>query len=177
MTAMMTRQAEQRHDTTPARPPAARRGLTPREEAYAVARASGAAAIDAFLTAYNWTGKRENARQQAAVVEGRERVARRIHELRDGYARSAVEASRGPVSPSCARAYTVADAMAELDQAYRLAMENANPTAMVRVVEARIKLYGLGVADAKNPDEQGALTYEQGIELLQRIETLRATSN
>ncbi|MCI1192610.1 hypothetical protein MOJ79_12220, partial [Calidifontimicrobium sp. SYSU G02091] len=144
---------------------------------YAVARASGAPAIDAFLAAYNWTGKRENARQEAAVVEGRERVARRIQELRDRYAESAVEASRGSLSESRPRAYTVADAMAELDQAYRLAMDNANPTAMVRVVEARIKLYGLGIGDARNPVDQPAMTYEEAIELLQRIKALREKAN
>lgn len=171
---MTTRQTQRHRSSTPARPPATRRGLTSREEAYAVARASGSPAIDAFLGAYNWSGKRENARQQAAVVEGRERVAARIHELRNHYAQAAVEASRGSVSPSTARAYTVADAMAELDAAFELAQRNANPAAMVRVVEARIKLYGLGVVDARNPREPEALTYEQLVELLRRFEALRA---
>jgi hypothetical protein len=142
-----------------------------------VARASGAPAIDAFLGAYNWRGRRQNARQQAAIVEGRERVAARIRELRNGYARTAVEASRGGVPTGEARAYTVADAMAELDAAFELARRHANPSAMIRVVEVRIRLYGLGVADARNSREPESMTYEQLVELLQRIKALRAETH
>ncbi|WP_235823463.1 hypothetical protein [Azohydromonas sediminis] len=171
---MTTRRTEHDHSSTPAGRPLTRRALTPREEAYAVARASGAPAIDAFLGAYNWTGKRDNARQQAAAVEGRERVARRIQELRDQYAKAAVEASRGTIECSRTRAYTMADAMTELDMAMEMASTKENPMAMIKVVEVRMKLYGLGIGEARNPVNQPEITYEQAVELLEEIRAFKS---
>ena len=39
--------------------------------------------------------------------------------------------------------------MDELDRSMALATSKANPMAMIKVVEVKMKLYGLGIGDAK----------------------------
>lgn len=126
------------------------RRLTPREEQFAVDVAAGMEPVKAYLKAYTWNGKPEGAVTEAAKVLRRPQVAARLKELRDQYATRVVEASRGAPSETPAQAYGVAEAMAELDEALQVAKKEGQAAAMVRVVETRMRLYGLGISDAKN---------------------------
>jgi hypothetical protein len=134
--------------------------LTPKEESFAVHRAGGSSVIDAFLASYTWTGSRTGARQNSSLVEARPRVQERIAELRAEYAKAAVTTARGEVKAQV-RTYTPDDAMEELDQARTLAIAKENPNALARIVEVRMKLYGLGVADAKNPADREEMKPEE----------------
>lgn len=149
------------------------RPLTPSQEQFAVDIASGMKPVDAFLRSYRWSGSRRTASTEAAKLARKPHVAARIAELRDQYAKAVVEASRGSIEPGRARAYTVADAMAELDNAMELAKVKENPVAMIKVVEVRIRLYGLGVAPAENPAGQRPLTYEELVDALDRINAVK----
>jgi len=127
--------------------------MTPKEEAFAVALASGQGIEDAYLSAYSWKGTRRAMQTEASKVAGRAHVAARVQELRDAYATKVVEASRGVPASEPARAYGVKEAMEELDVAAGLAKEKGNPGALAKVVEVRMRLYGLGIADSKNPND------------------------
>jgi hypothetical protein len=133
---------------------------TQQEEEYAVRRAAGASAKEAFLGAYTWTGTERGAAKDACKVDARPRVQARIKELRDGYATRLIEASRGVVTPTDIPAYTAREAMAELDEAMRVAREKENAASMAKVVEIRMKLYGLGIGDAKNPADKEEMSPE-----------------
>lgn len=159
--------------STSARPPATRRGLSVKEEAFAVARASGATATDAFLRTYQWNGKKEHARQQAAVVESRDRVTARIKELRDQYATAAIEASRGKPESGRARPYQLMDAMNELDLVMEIARAKESVMAMIKVIELRMKLYGLGISEARNPKDVNEIPPEELEAALAQLREMR----
>lgn len=149
-------------------------GLSTREEAYAVARASGVKGVDAFLHAYTWNGTPQGAAHQASKVEGRQRVADRIKTLRDEYAKTVVAANRGVPSARPAPAYGIAEAMDELNEAAMVAKEVRNAGALAKVVEVKMKLYGLGIGDAKNPADKEALQPEELEAALAQLKAMRA---
>jgi hypothetical protein len=148
--------------------------LTARQESFCVAVASGADLKVAFLANYIWNGDPEGLGREAGRKKRHPRLAARICELRSEYARHAIEASRGRPEPSRARAYTSADAMAELDRVMELATSNENPLAMIRVIEVRMKLYGLGIGEAMKPSHTNAMTPEQIEAALTEVRELRA---
>lgn len=147
--------------------------LTRREEEYVVARASGAPPEEAYRRAYTWRGK-SSCTTEAGRLERRPRVAARLQALRDEYARRVIEASRGKVDDGEApRAYSVAAAMGELDEAMALAKEKGNPGAMAKVVEVRMRLYGLGVADARNPLDERPMTPDEINQALRELREMK----
>lgn len=150
----------------------AAKSLTHKEEAFAVRRAAGEPGPEAYAGAgYTWSGSRRALLVEVAKLEARPRVAERIAQLRDEYAMAQIEAARGEIPKEKAKPYGVIDAMAELDQAFKVAEQRGNPGAMAKVVEVRMKLYGLGVQDAKNPKDKEEVPPE---ELESMLETLKA---
>jgi hypothetical protein len=70
--------------------------------------------------------------------------------------------------------YTVAEAMKELDASMALATAKESPMAMIKVVEVKMKLYGLGIGDAKHPADKEEMTREELEAALADIRALRA---
>ncbi len=151
------------------------RPLTVKQEAVAVAVASGMPPRDALMKVYNWKGSAQNAHVEALRLTAKPNVAARIKELRDQYATKVIEASRGKPAETPARAYGVAEAMQELDEAFTTARDKENPGAMAKVVEVRMKLYGLGIADSKNPADKEALPPEELEAALEQLKAMRAS--
>jgi hypothetical protein len=148
--------------------------LTTKEEAYAVARAAGMSQKEAYLHAgYTWKGRPDGEKLEASKLEMRPHVAARLQELRDAYATKVVEASRGAPPAEPARAYGVKEAMDELDEAAMLAKEKGNPQALAKVVEVRMKLYGLGVSDAKNPKDKEEVPPEELEAMLATLQAMK----
>ena len=149
------------------------RPLTAKQEAFAVGVASGQDPAEAFLDQYQWRGKPSSVGTEAGRVSRHPRVAARIAELRNQYAHAAIEASRGKPRPGVARAYTVKDAMDDLDVVVAMALKMENPVALIKVVELRSKLFGLGIADAKNPGSRDELPPEELEAALQHLRGIR----
>jgi hypothetical protein len=153
------------------------RPLTARQEGFAVDVAAGVDAKTAFLKHYTWNGNPAGVSNEARQVAALPHVAARIGELRDRYAIATLEATRGPVpNDNTAAPYTVKSAMDELDDAMAVAKAKENPMAMAKVVEIRMKLYGLGVAEAKNPLDKDELSPEQLEQGLRDLRALRERS-
>jgi hypothetical protein len=148
--------------------------MTPKEESFAVALASGQPLGDAYMANYNWKGSRRAMLVEADKVRDRPHVAARVKELRDAYATKVVEASRGLPAAEPARAFGVKEAMDELDEAAALAKEKGNPGALAKVVEVRMKLYGLGVSDAKNPKDKEEVPPEELEAMLATLQAMKA---
>jgi len=149
------------------------RPLTPRQEAYVVDIAAGMPVGEAFLKHYTWNGDPLRAGAEGGKVLKAPHVGARLAELRNAYATKVVEASRGAPAAEAAPAYGVKQAMAELDIGMRLAQEKENPAAVAKIVEVRMKLYGLGVADMTNPEDKAPLTPEQLEQALAEIRALK----
>lgn len=136
--------------------------LTSKEEHFARLRAGGAPQGDAYRQSY---GCERSAARTVAVeanrVEAKPRVKQRILELRDAHASAVVS-------------YTVAAAMRELDEGMALAKAKESPMAMIKVVEVRMKLYGLGIGEAKNPADKEEMTPEELEAALADVRALRA---
>lgn len=111
--------------------------------------ASGMDVYEAYMKHYSWKGSPINGRKEASDTV--KRIEWRIEELRAQYANVVIKHSRGEPSKKAAEAYGVAEAMEELNRAMAHADEKANAQAMAKIVEVKMKLYGLGIADAKNP--------------------------
>lgn len=140
------------------------RKITPKEEEFAVCVASGMTQADAYNQVYAKSGASPSARNAGCQIAGRPVVAARIAELRNEHARTVVAAKRAVPE------YGLVEAMDELNEAMAVAKERGNPTAMAKVVEVRMKLYGLGVSDAKNPKDKEDIPPEQ---LESMLDTLR----
>lgn len=152
----------------------AAKSLTHKEEAFAVRRAAGEAPPDAYIGAgYAWSGSRRALLVEASKLEQRPKVAERISELRDEYAMAQIEAARGEIPKEKAKPYGVIEAMAELDQAFAVASAKDNAAAMAKVVEVRMKLYGLGVSDAKNPKDKEEVPPEEMEAMLATLQALK----
>lgn len=148
--------------------------LTHKEEAFAVRRAAGEAPPEAYIGAgYAWSGSRRALLVEASKLEQRPKVAGRISELRDEYAMAQIEAARGEIPKEKAKPYGVIEAMAELDQAFAVALAKDNPGAMAKVVEVRMKLYGLGVSDAKNPKDKEEVPPEEMEAMLATLQAIK----
>lgn len=147
--------------------------MTPKEESFAVALASGQGIEEAYLACYSWKGTRRAMQTEASKVAARPHVVARVKELRDSYATKVVEASRGVPAAEPARAYGVKEAMDELDEAATLAKEKGNPGALAKVVEVRMKLYGLGVSDAKNPKDKEEVPPEELEAMLATLQAMK----
>lgn len=149
--------------------------LTAKQEAFAVNVASGMPSVAAYRQAYQPKGSPETVRKDSGRLAAKPDVAARIAELRNGYARAAVEASRGPIDATKApRAYSVAEAMEELDKVGQRAEEYKQIGVMAKVVELRMKLYGLGIGDAKNPADKDEMTPEELEAALRDVRAARA---
>jgi len=149
--------------------------ITPKQEAFAVAVASGQPASAAYRMAYKSQGRADTVSKEAAKLSRAPVVAARIAELRDGYARSAIEASRGVIDTSKApRAYSVVEAMEDLDKVAAQAEEHKQVGTMAKVVELRMKLYGLGIGEAKNPADKDEMTPEELEAALRDVRAARA---
>ena len=136
--------------------------LTSKEENFACLRASGTPQGDAYRQAYGCDGSAtRTVAVEANRVESKPRVKRRILELRDAHASAVVS-------------YTVAAAMSELDESMALAKAKESPMAMIKVVEVRMKLYGLGLSDAKHPTDRDEMTPEQLEAALADVRAVRA---
>lgn len=152
----------------------ASKSLTVRQESYAVRRASGERPADAYLAAgYTWNGGQTGLASEAAKLDATPKVAARIAELRDQYAKAAVEAARGTLPAEPVKPYGVKDAMEELDQAAAVAREKGNPGALAKIVEVRMKLYGLGVSDAKNPKDKEEVPPEELEAMLATLQAMK----
>lgn len=150
------------------------KSLTAKEEAYAVARASGMDVSEAYFKAgYTWSGKPGNERIEASKVENRPHVAARLKDLRDAYATKVVEATRGAPPTEPARPYGVKEAMDELDEAAMVAKQKENPGALAKIVEVRMKLFGLGVSDAKNPKDKEEVPPEELEAMLATLQAMK----
>lgn len=159
----------------------AQRRITEKEESFCVARASGASNAEAYTRCYTWNGKPSAAAAMGARIEGRLRVEQRIKELRDQYAKSAVEASRGLVVPTNTPAYTKADAHANLTEAMDAARMEVRPSGpMTKVIEVLMRLHGLGIGDAKNPSDKEEMPVEHleaALLQLQQLKESRGTKH
>lgn len=100
-------------------------------------------------------------------------MAARLAALRDQYAKTVVEAARGAPATEPARPYGVKEAMEELDQAFAVALAKDNPAALAKVVEVRMKLYGLGVSDAKNPKDKEEVPPEEMEAMLATLQAIK----
>lgn len=148
--------------------------LTTKEESYAVRRAAGESPPDAYIGAgYTWNGRPAGLASEAAKLEGRPKVAARIAELRDQYAKTTVQVSRGAPPAEPVKPYGVKEAMAELDQAAQVALEKGNPGALAKIVEVRMKLFGLGVQDAKNPKDKEEVPPEELEAMLATLQAMK----
>jgi hypothetical protein len=137
------------------------RALTSRQESFCVDIAAGMEPAAAFKKHYTWNGNPGRLGAEAGKVINLPHVGARLAELRAAYATKVVESSRGMPAAEAAPAYGVKQAMAELDQGMTLAVLKENPAAVAKIVEVRMKLYGLGVADMTNPEDKQPLTPEQ----------------
>ena len=153
--------------------PTPRKTLTAKEEALAVDIASGMDHAAALRKTYTWNGKADGAHREAAQILRRPHVATRLQALRDQYATKVVEASRGLPAVEAARAFGVKEAMDEIDEMVTVARAKENPMAMGKAIELRMKLYGLGVSDAKNPADKDELPPEELEKLLDELQTLK----
>lgn len=149
------------------------RPLSARQEAFAVDLASGIDPRLAYRKHYSWGGNEKNLSKEAHRQERNPRIAARVQTLRDDYARAAVSASRGEPEPDCARPYAVADAMAELDAAAAVAVAKDNAGALTKIVEVRMRLYGLGVGDAINPADRTGPEPEELEAALAQLKAIR----
>lgn len=150
------------------------KSLTPKEENFATRRAAGEPVEDAYLASgYRWSGGRIGLKVEAQRLEKRPHVGARIAELRNGYAMAQIEAARGEIPKEKAKPYGVIEAMAELDQAFAVALAKDNPGAMAKVVEVRMKLYGLGVSDAKNPKDKEEVPPEEMEAMLATLQAIK----
>lgn len=153
---------------------AAPKSLTTKEENFAVRRAAGEAPSDAYLAAgYTWNGRPAGLALEAGRLEARPRVAARLAELRNQYAKTVVEAARGAPLAEPVPPYGVKEAMKELDEAAMLAKQKGNPGALAKVVEVRMKLYGLGVSDAKNPKDKEEVPPEELEAMLATLQAMK----
>jgi hypothetical protein len=144
------------------------RRITSRQEQFCVDIASGMEPSAAFLKNYQWNGDPKYVPREASRVANKPHVLARIEELRNEYAQTVIEASRGAPVKEAAPAFGVKQAMEKLDAAEAVAMEKGNPAALAKIVEVRMKLYGLGIADAKNPGDS-ELEPEQIDEMLEKL--------
>lgn len=136
--------------------------LTSKEEHFARLRAAGTLQGDAYRKAYGCDGSAtRTVAVEANRVESKPRVKRRILELRNAHASAVVS-------------YSVAAAMSELDESMALAKAKESPMAMIKVVEVRMKLYGLGIGEAKNQADKGEMTPEELEAALADVRALRA---
>lgn len=150
------------------------KSLTPKEENFATRRAAGEPVEEAYLASgYKWSGGRVGLKVEAQRLEKRPHVEARITELRNAYAMAQVEAARGEIPKEKAKPYGVVEAMVELDEAFTIAKSRGNPAAMAKVVEVRMKLYGLGVSDAKNPKDKEEVPPEQLEAMLATLQALK----
>lgn len=139
--------------------------LTSKEEQFARLRASGNPQGEAYRQAYGCDGSAARTiAVEANRVESKPRVTRRILELRDAHASAVVS-------------YSVAAAMSELDESMALAKAKESPMAMIKVVEVRMKLYGLGIGDAKNKADKEEMTPEELEAALADVRALKAARN
>ncbi len=153
--------------------PAQGRSLTPRQEGFCVDVASGMDPRDAFRRHYSWSGSERAMSVEVGKLQAHPRVAARIAELRDQYARKAIETARGMPEPGSVPKYGVREAMEDLQRTFAVAEAKENPAGMAKVVELRMRLYGLGISDAKNPADADAPTFEELSEALARIESIK----
>lgn len=158
-------------------PGAKPRPLTPRQEQFAVDVAAGMSTRDAFMKNYTWNGSDNGMSVEIRRLLSNPRLAARLQALRDTYAQRVIEASRGKPSESPAQAYGVKEAMDELDKGMTLALSKENPAAVAKIVEVKMKLYGLGISDQKNPNDKPAMEPEQIEELLAKLRAWKAAKH
>ena len=119
------------------------RGLTPKQEAFALAYFETGRAAEAYRRAYDVS---ENARDEWLYVEASQlldhpKIALRLEELSEQAAQLSI--------------YTRHRAMEELEEARGVAKQNAQAAAMVGATTAKIKLLGLDKPnrlEVTNPD-------------------------
>lgn len=151
--------------------------LTTKEEGFCVDVASGVIPRDAYQRHYNWTGTEKAMVVEVARMLAKPKIAARIAELRDAYAKAAVEKARGMPEPGSAPTYTVADAMVELDCAFSEAEKRGQTATMAKVVEVKMRLYGLGISDGKkNPADAQPMGYDELREALERIRAAKGAA-
>lgn len=150
--------------------------LTVKQEGFAVDIASGVEPKEAFLRHYTWNGTAKGLIVEIHSKLSEPRVAARVAELRDEYAKAAVAQARGMPDPGSAPKYTVADAMQELERTFGEAEQRGQTATMAKVVEIRMRLYGLGISDAKNPADEKPMTYEELREALDRLRAARGAA-
>jgi hypothetical protein len=111
--------------------------VTPQLEKFAQCLAAGMKKSDAYRAAHpGIKSSNKTIHETACKLAKREDVQARVEELR---------------APVIAKVrYELEQAMAECDEAIRLAKETANPSAMVSAVQLKAKLNGLLVEDRKN---------------------------
>lgn len=113
-----------------------KQGLTPKREKFAQLVAGGRGQAEAYRIAFKAAGKNKTIHEGASRIAADSKVRARINELR---------------APVVAKVrYDLEHAMAEVNQAIRLAQKKGNASAMVQAVQLKAKLNGLMVEDRKN---------------------------
>lgn len=141
------------------------RGLTPQQDAFAVAISEGATQAEAYRKAYpasrNWEDK--SVWSKASQLAKHAIVRTRIAEMKQAIQARVVEKAAGE------QVYTARVAMNEALQAFEMAIETRQPGAMVAAVQLRAKLNGL-ITDKKEVSvtQMGGMTPSEKDYMLQQ---------
>lgn len=117
------------------------KGLTPKQEAFALAVAKGMSQADAYRSAYdavNCTDK--TIQEKASHLMAGDKIAARVDEMRAAIITKAAEGI----------AYEYEDAMRELDEAINFAKANGASGPYVAALNLKQKISGLHVEERKN---------------------------
>jgi len=129
-------------DKTPYHKPSDTRPLTPAQLQFALALIAGANQTEAYLKAFPaaQTYERKMVWEKASVLAKHPKIAAMVAQAQAEAVAAAQEEYK----------YGLKEAIAEIDEAKAFAIENVNPSAVMKAVELKTKLHGLHVEDRQN---------------------------
>ena len=126
--------------------------ITPKQEIFAQHVATGKSLTDAYRQAGYAITNPKTANEAASRLRANSKVLARVQTLRADHMRKLSEMV----------SYTYRDAMKELDDVIRFAIEGKNPSAYVAALNLKQKISGLHVVERRNElSPVSGMTYEQ----------------
>ena len=139
-------------------------GITPKQEMFAQHVATGKSLTDAYRQAGYAITNPKTANEAASRLRANSKVLARIETLRADHMRKLSETV----------SYSYRDAMKELDEVIRLAIETKNPSAYVAALNLKQKISGLHVVERRNElSPVSGMTYAQMKAALEALAALR----
>jgi phage terminase small subunit len=143
-------------------------GITPKQENFAQHVATGKSLTDAYRQAGYAITNAKTANEAASRLLANSKILARVKSLRVDHMCKLSEIV----------SYSYRDAMKELDEVIRLAIEAKNPSAYVAALNLKQKISGLHVAERRNElSPVSGLTYAQMKAALEALVALRKSES